>query len=274
MFNRPDGKIDLADLEKSELRLNATAFAEETRVRLGVSLLEPIDVVSLVESDGIDVFQMMNLGCSGFVRVFDGQRAIFVNASESLGRQNYTIAHEYCHILRDLKKYTQLRGLPADEYEYELKRMEYFAFKFADAFIMPERAIVHALKLFSISDYKAITVRDILQIQHHFGVSYLQTLRMLNKAHIISEAQHFEFRKLSTKEDPQRLIRLTMEYGFSTSLVSASEHSRIPPRFSKALNDNIQKRRLTPRKIKHLEGLLGIPLAKTIPEMGQEGEDE
>ncbi|WP_425414369.1 ImmA/IrrE family metallo-endopeptidase [Paenibacillus ginsengihumi] len=71
----------------------------------------------------------MNLGCSGFVRVFDGQRAIFVNASESLGRQNYTIAHDYCHILHDLKKYAQLTGFHSQvnkylKYPYLIKRRE------------------------------------------------------------------------------------------------------------------------------------------------------
>ncbi|MNB97419.1 hypothetical protein D3C75_446460 [compost metagenome] len=274
MFNRSDGRVDITDPEKSQIELDATAFAEQTRERLGISMNDPIDVISLVEGEGIYVFQIKNLECSGFVRIFDEQRFIFVNASESLGRQHYTIAHEYCHILRDLKDYSTLKELPAEKYEYKLKRMEYFAYKFADSFLLPQSAIIHTLDRFAISDYKKISIQDILRIQHHFGVSYLQMLRMLKKTHVLSEPQHSEFKMLSTKEDPQRLIRITSEYGFSTTLISPMEHSRIPSEFMQALVSNIQNRRLTHRKVKHLEGLLGIPLMHLIPEMGQGGEDE
>jgi Zn-dependent peptidase ImmA (M78 family) len=274
MFNRLDGKVDIKDPEKSQLELDAAAFAEQTRKRLGVSMHEPIDVITLVEGDGVYVFQIKNLGCSGFVRVFNEQRVIFVNASEPLGRQHYTIAHEYCHILRDLKSYISLKELPPDKYEYEMNRIEYFAFKFADSFLLPQPAIFHALNMFDISDYEKISAQDILRIQHHFGVSYLQMLRMLRRTHVLSESQHSEFKMLSTKEDPQRLVRITSEYGFSPALISPMEHSRIPSGFMQVLVDNTQNRRLTHRKVKHLEGLLGIPLKHLIPELGQGGEDE
>lgn len=269
MFNRSDGRIDITDPEKSQLELDAIVFAEHTRGRLGISMNEPIDVITLVESEGIYVFQIKDLGCSGFVRIFDEQRVIFVNASESLGRQHYTIAHEYCHILRDLKNYSSIKELPAEKYEYELKRMEYFAYKFADSFLLPKLAIIHALDMFAISDYKKISIQDILRVQHHFGVSYLQMLRMLKKTHVLSESQHSEFKMLSTKEDPQHLNRITLEYGFSPTLISPMERSRIPSEFMRILASNIQNRRLTHRKVKHLEGLLGIPLMHLIPEMGQ-----
>ncbi|MCA0757039.1 ImmA/IrrE family metallo-endopeptidase [Paenibacillus sp. N4] len=274
MFNRPEGKIDLTDPEKSTLRLDAVAFANQTRERLGISLYDPIDIINLVERDGIYVFQIKDLGCSGFVRVFDDQRVIFVNASESLGRQHYTIAHEYCHILRDLKNYTRLKELPEDEFQYEMKRMEYFAFKFADYFIMPEASLFHALTQFDVRDYGKITLQDILRIQHHFGVSYLQTIRMLNKAHVLTDLQQTEFRAYSTKEDPERLIKVTLEAGFSEALIIPLKHSRIPGEYLESLADNIHNRRLTPRKVKHLESLLGIPLMNLMPEPGQGGTDD
>lgn len=273
MFKRPEGKIDLSDPEKSNIRLNAVAYAAETRKRLGISLYDPIDIIGIVEGEGILVFQIKNLGCSGFVRVFGEQKVIFVNASESLGRQHYTVAHEYCHILRDLLDFAKLSELPEEEQKYQVKRMEYFAFKFADYFLMPEPAIFHSLKQFDVYEYKNISIQDVLRVQQHFGVSYAQTLRMLNKSMVISESQHAEFRKISSQEDPQRLITLTAESGYSIALVTELEHSRIPPSFMKGLVHNTQNRRLTRRKVKYLEKLIGIPLKEYFPEGGIEDFD-
>ncbi|KRF01108.1 hypothetical protein ASG89_26245 [Paenibacillus sp. Soil766] len=270
MFKRPEGKIPLTDPEKSILRLNALAFARETRERLGVSIHDPIDIIHIVEREGILVFQIKDLGCSGFVRVFGEYKAIFVNASESLGRQYYTIAHEYCHILRDLQNFVKLKELPDEEQILQMNSMEYFAFRFADYFITPEVAIYKALKLLDIHDYGNISIQDVFKIQHYFSVSFTQMIRMLNKSLVISDIQHAEFRKISTKEDPQLLVRTTAESGYNVALVSELEHSRIPLSFMEGLIDNIVNRRLTSRKVKYLENLIKIPLMGYLPERGSE----
>ncbi|WCK53534.1 ImmA/IrrE family metallo-endopeptidase [Aneurinibacillus sp. Ricciae_BoGa-3] len=266
MFERPEGKVELSDPVKSSIRLETMAFANETRERLGISPIEPIEVIQHIERDGVFVFQIKNLGSSGFVRVFGDQKAIFVNADHSLGRQYYTNAHEYCHVVRDLNKIQILKELPEEERKQRLDQIEEFAFKFADYFLMPEPAIYKSLETLGIYDYKIISVTDVIRIQHHFNVSYRQTVRMLNKANVISDEQRHELGKLRSKENPDELLSLTTQAGFNiATLALGLEYSRIPSILVEEIIANIRNSRMTYKKVKHLEDLLGISLKEYWP---------
>ncbi|MFD2370757.1 ImmA/IrrE family metallo-endopeptidase [Brevibacillus sp. GCM10020057] len=266
MFNRPEGPVELTDALKLNIQLSAREFAKQTRDRLGISIHEPLDIIHTLEREGILVFQIKNLGTAGFVRIFSQKKAIFVNASESLGRQLYTMAHEYCHLLRDLETVKKWKEIPEEEKAHQMKVLEYFAFKFADYFLMPEEAVAKYMLDYNIADFSRVTISDIIRIQHHFQLSFRQTIRMLNKFMILSDKQHESFKEYSTKDDPERLIKVTREAGYPIQLISPLPTSRIPAKFMQALTDNIRHHRLTRKKVKHLEGLLGLSLE--IPEDG------
>ncbi|MFZ3588882.1 ImmA/IrrE family metallo-endopeptidase [Bacillus sp. DJP31] len=258
MFIRPEGKSKLSELEKKKLEIEAKEFSSSVRLQLKLNDIDNIDIIRLLEQQGILVFQIKGLKSSGFIRILEEEKAIFLNGSEPLGRQYYTATHEYCHILRDLDK---VRGIDEnlEESGYEIAKMEYFAFKFADYFLMPEKSLLHYLEVLNINDFSLIKIADVFSIQHHFKLSYRQVTRMMNKYDIITDLQREDFNKLSSKENPDELVHATNEAGFDTSLIFPLEESRIPTRFMEYITQNIKNERLTQKKAIYLSNLLGIP---------------
>ena len=270
MFER-NGNFKLPDIQRKEIDAEAKDFAREMRKKLGVNLTDPVDIIPLLEEQGILVIQAVKLGPSGFVRVFGEYQAIFLNASEPLGRQFYTAAHEYGHILRHLPRIVDLEELSEEERQLELNKMECFAYSFADHFLITPEAVEFCLNKYDLGSASSFSVTDIVRIQHHFRVSYRQMTRMLRKVGIISEEQQELLNKVSTKEEPDRLVRETEQAGYSTDLVSPLEYGRVPDRFMRALITNIRNGRLTERKVRHLQAILGLSdLLQHIQEVGHD----
>lgn len=268
MFER-HGYIDLPESLRQEIESEAKTYAAEIRTKLGVGMTEPIDVIPLLEQQGILVFQVVNLGTSGFVRIWGEDRAIFLNASEPLGRQFYTAAHEYAHILRHVHKIVELEGLSEEEQQVELKKMEQFANYFADHFLITYEAVEESFSKLNHSSSPPFTVSDVLQLQHYFKVSYRQMTRKLKKLGFLSEEQQNELNKVSSKEDPDRLVRETEQAGLATDLVLPLKKGRFPERYVQALIANIRAGRLTERKVLHLQEVLGLPeLFQYVQEVG------
>ncbi|MGB8955400.1 MAG: ImmA/IrrE family metallo-endopeptidase [Tumebacillaceae bacterium] len=270
MFER-NGNFKLPDVQRKQIDAEANDFAREVRKKLGVNLTDPVDMIPLLEEQGILVIQAVRLGPSGFVRVLGEYQAIFLNASEPLGRQYYTAAHEYGHILRHLPCIVELEELSEDERQLELSKMECFSYSFADHFLITPEAVEFYLTKYDLGSGSDFSISDIIRIQHHFKVSYRQMTRMLRKIGIISEEQQEQLNKVSSKEEPDRLVRETEQAGYSTDLVSPLQQGRVPERFLHALITNIRNGRLTERKVRHLQEILGFSdLLQHIGEVGHE----
>ncbi|EFZ1984538.1 ImmA/IrrE family metallo-endopeptidase, partial [Shigella flexneri] len=219
MFKRSEGTNDLSELEKKKIEIEAREYSQEVRKRLGILENDYVDVIPLLERQGILVFQIIDLSTSGFIRVLEGKNTVFLNASEPLGRQYYTAVHEYCHILRDLDKIKEIEDYSVEQKTIEFKKMEYFAFKFADYFLIPERALISHLHITNIKDFSTIEVEEVLGIQEYFKLSYRQVTRMLNKYDIISASKRDELNKISSKEHPNQLLDAIINAGYDPSLI-------------------------------------------------------
>ncbi|MCC3359124.1 ImmA/IrrE family metallo-endopeptidase [Bacillus sp. REN16] len=259
MFLRTDKTVILSDLEKLTLNKEAKDFANETRAKNNIEEIKPYNVVRFIEDQGYFVFQILNLGTSGFIRIVGKHKVIFLNASESLGRQYYTAIHEYCHLIKDLAKIKEIDNLSEEEKEYEMSKMEYFAYKFTDYFLMPESALLNYLKINEIHDFSKITIKNILGVQHHFQLSFRQTTRMLNKYEVISKEQRDEFNSYSSKDNPELLKKITEDNKFPLGLISPLAESRIPDIYLDSIIDNIKKGRITRKKVLFLAELLQKP---------------
>ncbi|PGS52780.1 ImmA/IrrE family metallo-endopeptidase [Bacillus sp. AFS041924] len=269
MFSRTD-KVVISDIDKKKINYEAKIFANEIREKLNVNADERINVIKFLEEQGYLVFQILNLGTSGFIRILGKEKAIFLNASEPLGRQIYTAIHEFCHILKDLSQIKKIDNLSEEQKQYELDKMEYFAFKFADYFLMSEPLIFNYLSKVGVSNFSKITIKEIMNIQHHFQLSFRQTTRMLNKYGVLTDFQRDEFNKLSTKENPILLKEKTVELGFDIDLISPLSESRIPERFNQSILDNIKNGRISRKKVLYLANLLHMPSLEKIIEVGKD----
>lgn len=268
MFER-HGHVDIPDHLREEIAEEARVFARETRAKLGIDFTDAIHLIPLLEQQGILVFQMVGLGISGFVRIFGDDKAIFLDASEPLGRQHYTAAHEYAHILFHLHRVVDLEGLAEADRQLELKKMEHFANAFADHFLITPESLKAYFATNGLTAGDTLTISDVIRIQHHFQVSYRQTTRMLKKASFLTEDQQNELNQVSSKDDPQRLVRETEKMGYPVDLVTPLASSRLPVKFLNAMRYNIEAGRLTERKVRHLQEVLGVPdLLRHLKEVG------
>ncbi|MBC2855400.1 ImmA/IrrE family metallo-endopeptidase [Cetobacterium sp. 2A] len=189
---------------------NEKLLAVEARINLGIGLLDPIESIEnlIFKKTGISIIKKrIPVDISGICsRISDGIMAILVNTSFSIGRQNFTIAHEYYHLMYDKD---------LDKYE---KEKEARANTFASYFIMPEAALDYYLEKKKISRKKdSLTPDDVIEISAHFKMSYLATIVRLEKNEkLLSKEKANEYIGLNAKE-------LAVSNGIFTDLYDVTE---------------------------------------------------
>ncbi len=178
--------------------LSPDRMADEERRRLGLGD-EPIrDVFALIETNGCRVYRMPlpeDSKVSGVFIYLEQKEAAFalVNSGQSLGRQAFSAAHEYCHYLKDRGDGPVIDSPDVfiDEYASLYHPREPFAQAFAARFLMPPDKIKEMIE----KDFKALrlTFDQVLYLKRYFGVSALAMLRTLRTMGFVSKAQYDEF---------------------------------------------------------------------------------
>lgn len=159
-----------------ERAADAVATAERNRLGLGDGPLG--DLWSLLEGDvglRIFAFPMRDSRIAGmFVASSDLGGCIAVNANHPLGRQRWTLAHEYWHFLTDRfrAEISVLRGgrVPANERAADA---------FARHFLMPASGLTRRFLNVKQAKDGPITPADVMTLAHLYGVSTeAMTLRL------------------------------------------------------------------------------------------------
>lgn len=185
-------------------------IAAQERNRLGLGVAQVGDPASLLDAQGILVLGMqLPSGLSGFTFRSGEATVCVINSTDPSVRQRYSIIHEYCHALSDLK------DLPAIVSRKEGKKdlREVRADVFAACFLMPENAVREFLKRqgkaipsriqapLMIKDkvvsYEArrsekqstINYLDVVQMARYFGVSVEASIWRLGDLNLISEKE-------------------------------------------------------------------------------------
>lgn len=169
-------------------------LAIKARIALGINILDPIENIDnlLYKKANISIIKKQLKGdISGLCsKSSDGTMAILVNSKYSLGRQNFTIAHEYYHLMYDenFSKYEQEKESKANN--------------FASYFLMPEEALNYYLGERKIQRKKDIlTPNDVIKISAYFKLSYLATIVRLEKIEkLLSKSKAEEYKNLNAKE--------------------------------------------------------------------------
>lgn len=185
-------------------------LAIEARKKLGIDIFDPIENISnlLQKKANISIIKKrLTNDISGICsKSDDGIMAILVNTNFSLGRQNFTLAHEYYHLMYDKN---------LDKYD---KEKESKANTFASYFIMPKEALDYYLEKKNIPKKKDIlTPNDIIEISSYFRLSYLATIVRLEKSEkLLSKDKSIEYQKINAQE-------LAISRGISTRLYTATQ---------------------------------------------------
>lgn len=159
----------------------AEALAADERQRLGLGTDPVVDARALVEKQGVLVYLTPIPGgsLSGCFAMVAGDAWMMVNSAHPLGRQRFTIAHEYCHSLvhRDLGFVVCASDKPPHEK---------LADAFAAAFLMPAAGTA----AFFATDLGRTVVdpQKIVDFCYAFGVSYRAAVYRLHNLRIITAA--------------------------------------------------------------------------------------
>lgn len=180
---------DRAELMKDAIKL---------RKDLGEDSSSPIDIFSLAA--GIEkltlVFYPLGENLSGMcIKGESGSCIIAINSEMSLGRQRFSLAHEFYHMYFD----KTMVAICANKIGVggEVEKM---ADAFASFFLMPadeldRKAAAYAMRH---KDGK-LTLEDIIRIEHYFGVSHKAVMMGLKHNPHMNSRRFDEYFELSVK---------------------------------------------------------------------------
>lgn len=200
--------------------------ALKLRQKLGVDGMSPVDISTLALSmQGLTLaFYPLPEEISG--ACYKGESSsilILINSNMSLGRQNFSLAHELYHAYFDktLPKFI----CPSDF--IELSENERKANMFASFFLMPDLAIDNALSKFKTGS--KIDIECVIRLEQYFGVSHSSMLIRLKELHFLTDTQIYNM---------QSDVKMTAaKIGFDVSLYEPTKE----PRKTKILGYYIEK---------------------------------
>ena len=191
--------------------------ANQLRFKLGLDAYSPVNIFELSQSiEGLTtVFYPMGENISGMC--IKGRRdtcVIAVNSSMSLGRQRFSMAHEFFHKFYD----ENMKAICAMGFAAESgKDVEKTADKFASYFLMPSVGFDNmAEKLASLHNDNKLAFEDVIRLEQYFGVSHKATMMRLKSGPYITRNRFEAFFSSNS-------VSFTAEImGFSTDLYRPS----------------------------------------------------
>lgn len=194
------------------------------RRNLGEDSNSSIDIFALSQTiDGLTiVFYPLGDNLSGIcIKGKKGNNLIAINSSMTLGRQRFSMAHEFYHLFYcDDTMSVCTKNLNPNE------AIEKSADMFASYFLMPDVALTELVeRLLVKSGRKQLSLDDIIRIEQYFGMSHQATVyRLLNTKYLsrdeankyLTVAVCFKAKELgysSSLYEPSDKYHLYMTYG-------------------------------------------------------------
>lgn len=157
---------------KGEAIRHGEIIAKKARDLMKLGLAPIRDLAGLLEVNSVKVLRFVfRTEVSGaFAYSEELGACVFVNSGHAATRQNFTLAHEYCHTLLDWERRAQLdlNGLNKDKDPVETR-----ADVFAAAFLMPGDALSQFFQRMGIAAPKkhSFGPYDVARIAAHFNAS-------------------------------------------------------------------------------------------------------
>ena len=192
--------------------MNSVALAEMLRHDWGVESFASINIRSLVYNNIRNLTVLwfpMKTNISGCCSKTKDDKVIFINTNHTLGRQNFTLAHELYHLLYEDFDDFIVCGINNNS------QSEINADNFASTLLMPNSALYWFKNKNQIEDW---TLEDVIKCEQHYQVSRSTMLVRLKKMNWISQNQFDEY-KVDIVHEADRL-------GYDTSLYKPSPENQ------------------------------------------------
>ena len=167
-------------------------IAKNERNRLGLNGAPVKDIFDLLEGENVKVLKVHFGSDSDLAGVFffneEKGPCVVVNVDQNTGRDKFSAAHEYGHLLRDQDLFpSHLTRFDNKELNNGNDVHEIRANAFAAAFLMPEEGVNNFFEEAGMKKGDKVTPEDVIYSQKHFGVSYQAMLYRLQNLGWIGE---------------------------------------------------------------------------------------
>ncbi len=227
-----------------------TIRAQEVRGSLGLGRGPVPNMFSLVESEGIFLVRAPSGSpdLHAFFAMIDGSPVIYVNSGETLGRQTFSVAHEYYHFLFDRQSLREVDCNPGSKTK---NPREVAADAFAGEFLLPRDGVAYEyVRRFGTTKPGE---REAIKMMQVFRVSYRAMVKALRKADLFdSYSAYKRVKDICSLENKDKLRELTLRLGFSTELIDPTSTPQCPQRFLEAVIANYESGLITYRKLRSL----------------------
>ncbi|WP_153799364.1 ImmA/IrrE family metallo-endopeptidase [Foetidibacter luteolus] len=203
----------------SELVIEKAALS--FRTNYGFNNQEPIRLKSLLQRlNVITSFAELSADFSGMaIRSGNSNsvsRFMLVNASQSIGKQHFTICHELYHLF--VQEHFSSRICKTAIFD-KTDKEEYHADLFASYLLLPKEGLLTLIPTEELSNKNKLTVATILYIEHYYSCSRRALLYRLKKLGLISTEQYDLF-SVNVK-------RTALENGYNTTLYEPGNFNEI-----------------------------------------------
>jgi Zn-dependent peptidase ImmA (M78 family) len=181
--------------------------ASELRSDWGLSSDEPINIKRLLlRLNILTLFKSLDDTFSGMCLKRDGNKFILVNADHPVGRQNFTIGHEFFHLFVQKSFEIHLCNPGSNLASKQEKDADFFS----SVLLMPEMGIKKMITEPEITK-KKVSLATVLKLEQYFGVSRSALLVRLKVLKLISNNIYNRLAGIP-------VIRSAKEYGYDTAI--------------------------------------------------------
>lgn len=194
------------------------AQATQLRTELGEDSLSPVDIIALAQT--IDkltiVYYPFGEKVSGMcIKGQKGKSLIAINSAMTLGRQRFSLAHEFYHLYFDNSMVSICSMLLNAN-----KGIEKEADIFASYFLMPEAALfLRAKKILEENKTTKLSLSDVIKIEQYFGLSHQATIYRLMHTPLLRDEDGDLFLSISVRSKAESL-------GYSSALYEPAPKSK------------------------------------------------
>lgn len=216
-------------------KLDLNSKAIELRKRFGIDAYSPIDVFGLasqIEKLTLVLYPMGD-NISG-ICIKDKTELIAINSDTTLGRQRFSLAHEFYHFFYDDNQ-TRVCSIGFDGKNENEKRAD----QFATYFMAPDAALKEKIR-----GRKTIGLNEIIELEQYFGMSHLSMLWRLYTQKSITEEQKAVYSMINVTNQAKLL-------GYSTALyaVPCEDMQKMTyGHYLKQVNDLFEKEKISQGK--------------------------
>ncbi|MDD2232313.1 MAG: ImmA/IrrE family metallo-endopeptidase [Sphaerochaetaceae bacterium] len=188
------------------------------RKQLGEDSSSPVDIIALAQRiDGLTiVYYPLGDNLSGMcIKSQNGNNVIAINSAMTLGRQRFSMAHEFYHLYYD----DSMISVCAKKIDSG-KEIERGADMFASYFLMPDAALVMlADELKEKNADHRLTLNEMIRIEQYFGVSHQAAVYRLLHTPYLNDEEANNLLNLSVRSTAESL-------GYSSDLYCPSAEAK------------------------------------------------